>query len=697
MTKSNLASAFSALLFTGGLIGAYAAAEPFTIADTIAFHRFEPASGEDSELTFSPDKKHFVLIESWGDVATNSRKYRLNLFSSIYAGPVEPTTIAEVASGQFPGIKSPTWLDNDNVAYIVKDGASARVIAFNIENRGTRELASHETDIVAFAATTKGDIFYAAAPPARQEKADAASPIVLAGQTLGSLFERVYEGGHHFDPSAGGASYEAFFQNATGRLAKLEFEANENPVVGLPFRTSPNGKFIVFPTDFYIDLLPPRWRSFESPPGTAIVVGFRLLDVNTGELRWLIDRPSYWGSPVWMPDSKSVVTPSLFPRSGGPDTSPAQALEIRVDGNVMTHLPTDSRIVAWQDYDVDTSVLRGSVLRTHTPLELHKIFNGWVLLRARKAKQAVLRPAEISQAINAPPMIVFNNGAFYDPNAGLRQKTLGKLEEVSFPGTDGERYSAGLFTPANIQSGGKYPLVVQSHGWRADQFMLNGPADANYTARILTTRGFIVLQLPSVHPPLADEGRTFTAMVDGAISYLDSKHIVDTSRIGIQAWSRTGYGVRYALSHSRYKFLAASMLASMEGGYMELIQNSHKKEIADFVAGLNGHGVSRPGIESWPTQSAVFDVDRSDTAILLINCSWPIAQLETFSRMRLSGKPVELVLLPKAQHNPVLPIERLVSQGETADWFQFWLTRYEDPDPSKAEQYSRWRELRTNH
>ncbi len=28
------------------------------------------------------------------------------------------------------------------------------------------------------------------------------------------------------------------------------------------------------------------------------------------------------------------------------------------------------------------------------------------------------------------------------------------------------------------------------------------------------------------------------------------------------------------------------------------------------------------------------------------------------------------------------------------DWFRFWLQGYEDPDPAKAEQYKRWRELR---
>jgi hypothetical protein len=28
------------------------------------------------------------------------------------------------------------------------------------------------------------------------------------------------------------------------------------------------------------------------------------------------------------------------------------------------------------------------------------------------------------------------------------------------------------------------------------------------------------------------------------------------------------------------------------------------------------------------------------------------------------------------------------------DWFRFWLKEEEDPEPAKAEQYKRWRELK---
>ena len=41
------------------------------------------------------------------------------------------------------------------------------------------------------------------------------------------------------------------------------------------------------------------------------------------------------------------------------------------------------------------------------------------------------------------------------------------------------------------------------------------------------------------------------------------------------------------------------------------------------------------------------------------------------------------------------PWERMISQQGNMDRFCFWLKGEEDPDPAKAEQYARWRELRT--
>jgi len=71
-----------------------------------------------------------------------------------------------------------------------------------------------------------------------------------------------------------------------------------------------------------------------------------------------------------------------------------------------------------------------------------------------------------------------------------------------------------------------------------------------------------------------------------------------------------------------------------------------------------------------------------------------LEQWEWFTVLRRMGKPVDFVYLPDAVHLVVKPWERMIAQHVLVDWFRFWLKGEEDPDPAKAEQYARWRELR---
>jgi hypothetical protein len=64
---------------------------------------------------------------------------------------------------------------------------------------------------------------------------------------------------------------------------------------------------------------------------------------------------------------------------------------------------------------------------------------------------------------------------------------------------------------------------------------------------------------------------------------------------------------------------------------------------------------------------------------------------EIFSNLRYLKKPVELFVIPDIEHGThqvELPIQQLASKETTVDWFDFWLNGHEDPDPTKADQYS---------
>jgi len=71
-----------------------------------------------------------------------------------------------------------------------------------------------------------------------------------------------------------------------------------------------------------------------------------------------------------------------------------------------------------------------------------------------------------------------------------------------------------------------------------------------------------------------------------------------------------------------------------------------------------------------------------------------LSQWEWFIGLSRLHKAVDLIYLPKGTHILDRPSDRMASQQGNVDWFCFWLKAEEDPDPAKAQQYSRWRELR---
>jgi hypothetical protein len=67
---------------------------------------------------------------------------------------------------------------------------------------------------------------------------------------------------------------------------------------------------------------------------------------------------------------------------------------------------------------------------------------------------------------------------------------------------------------------------------------------------------------------------------------------------------------------------------------------------------------------------------------------------EIYASLVAQEKVVDMIYFPDGQHVLQKPLERMASQHGNVDWFRLWLKGEEDPDPTKAEQYARWRELR---
>ncbi|WP_374576145.1 aminotransferase class I/II-fold pyridoxal phosphate-dependent enzyme [Phenylobacterium sp.] len=287
-----------------------------------------------------------------------------------------------------------------------------------------------------------------------------------------------------------------------------------------------------------------------------------------------------------------------------------------------------------------------------------------------------------------------------DFNPQLKDLALGEVRNLSItPKGAKAPIGYGLYLPAGYKAGERYPVVIQTHGWDPKSFQMAGESSAGYAAQILAGKGFVVVQCgesPTFTNPA--EGPDNMALFEAILDELDRQGLIDTSRIGIQAWSRTGVAVRWTLVHSKYRFAAALLVDSMTVNYMEyLTAEGIRASYQDTLEAINGGSpIGRAGLQTWAKTAPAFNFDDLHTAVKIfafqpLGLSEP---WEDYVVLKHLGKPVELTFLPDSNHWPLRPAERMTVQDGAVDWWAYWLKGEKDPDPAKADEYRRWDALR---
>jgi dipeptidyl aminopeptidase/acylaminoacyl peptidase len=298
----------------------------------------------------------------------------------------------------------------------------------------------------------------------------------------------------------------------------------------------------------------------------------------------------------------------------------------------------------------------------------------------------------------------------FDPNPGLAARfALGRVEPVSFADRDGRWWSALLYHPVGERADRHYPLVIQAHGHApASSFSLyglglaapgTGPSWSVYAAQPLAGRGIAVLQIEDKRiagtSGTPREPQMYQRAFEAGVDYLAGRGLVDRDRVGLSGFSRSGWHIEYALTHSDLVFAAALTSDNLSGGYVEdsLTPGGLDRE--------NGGPPFGTGLASWLETAPAFSAERVRTPLRGQVESGGLAGMlfkwELFARLRRLGAPVELAVVPhvdRGSHNLLNPSQLLAVKQGAVDWFDFWLNGREDPDPTKAAQYERWRGLR---
>ena len=293
----------------------------------------------------------------------------------------------------------------------------------------------------------------------------------------------------------------------------------------------------------------------------------------------------------------------------------------------------------------------------------------------------------------------------FDPNPDMRSISLSKVEKFEWDDGFGNDAAGHLIYPRDYSPKQRYPLVIVQY--RSRGFLRGGVGD-EYPIHVLAANGFAVLSFDepedrqiAAHAgdPAADMTAEYTGFrkqlshfdaLNKMLDELIARGIVDPHRIGITGLSDGAENVAYALVHSS-RFAAAVVSTMVFHPFAQsFIGSSSYRELITQV-----FGDPLLSLDKWRELSIGLNADRIRTPLLaqvadreLIEATLNVVPLQDV------GRPVEMVVFPNEYHVKWQPAHRLAIYNRNLDWFRFWLQDYEDPDPAKIEQYTRWRQFR---
>jgi dienelactone hydrolase len=702
-----------------------------------------PSTGEGFAL--SPDGRRFVSIAIRGDIATD--RVVVDVISARLDDLDAAANVRRVAqlSGRFLGSTDLVipyermfqWVNDHQIAlrWEAEDGTS-QVFSIDLDSGALEQLSHQPGGVAFFAINARRMLVYSATIPITPGPNLLETGGLIRAPDAYSLANGRLDGqsflGSHWD--------RRWFIQAPGEtprpldISGRGYELDQARLLSF----SPDGRWLVMGGTPL--LIPVSWDSYNDGLVVNMVEDERLnprtgflarqlqqaylVDLQSGQSRTLLAAPlNFWTRFAWSSDSGSlVVGPTYLPTPTDAQGLAGKAMtEIDIPSGRARRIPVDEEIsgrraldrLDWVDPDL--LVMENAGQRAAVRREGGR----WRSVPVPTAVSAPLPTVriEMRQDENTPPRLFAVDGRsgaermIFDPNPGLTSRfALGHVERLLWEAPDGRRWSGMLYHPVGEQAGHRYPLVIQTHGHAGiGEFSLNGKGGSHpalgvgisvYAAQPLAGRGMFVLQMEDQSIPGGPaELVAYREAYESAIAELDRRGLIDTHRVGISGFSRTGWHALFALTHSNFEFAAALVSDNHDGSYFQgtMSPGSMQYELGALPFGA--------GLVSWLERSPGFSVERVRTPLRLQmespdNAPALLNAWEIFSRLRHLGRPVEYNILPNALHGSHAlqnPAQALASQQGAVEWFDYWLNGVEPAGAGAAErraEFARLRDLR---
>lgn len=669
-----------------------------------------------------------------------------------------PLWIVTMATCKYgPVVSDVRWLpDSNGLAFLGKAASgNDRLFIADISTRSVEPLTEEKQHVTGFDVRSKARFVYTVLDPAIQENAFRGGDAVAIAGTGQSLRTLLFPE-DATEPNVFVHDLSVLWAFVDGnRFRVIDKPSNRSVPIHLEgqraLSLSPDGRTVV--TAMTIADVPAEWETLYRPqvPSTPTTVragrqdpyaftGWRdlceyvVIDLSSGKARSLSEAPlgneaGWWAGRSradWSADGKSIVLSNTFLKvkrgSSARVNRPCTVIVDLLTGNgaCVEHFEGGADVRTeemWQPTE-NARFVHGN--RDQVIMEWHhadpprwttfirQTDASWKAEASSRDSDADNHPIEISirQGLNEVPVLLATEkrtgiaATIWSPNPQIKDVKFGDVSVFKWKDKNSRDWIAGLYKPPDYVSGRRYPLVIQTHGFSEHRFAPSGSYPTTFAAQELAAAGFVVLQVRDC--PIrtdVEEGPCQIAGYEAAVEQLARDGLADPDRIGIVGFSRTCYYVLKALTTSSLHFKAASIADGVNEGYwqylldMDLDSANSAARDADAVIGTPPFGA---GLAKWLLRSPGFNLDKVSAPLEVVATRGVgvLFMWEPYAVLRYLHKPVDLIIVNSHEHVFTNPVDRLISQGSTLDWFRFWLKGYEDPDPAKADQYERWRDLR---
>ena len=282
----------------------------------------------------------------------------------------------------------------------------------------------------------------------------------------------------------------------------------------------------------------------------------------------------------------------------------------------------------------------------------------------------------------------------FEPNAALAQDMaqLAPARLLRWKDARGRSFT-GQFYSARALGGEPAPLFVTYYtcpgfvrGGYGDEWPLASMMQAGISALCIN-------QLPGYTMDAVERHGEGTAAVESVIDLLAAEGEVDRARVGMGGLSYGGAVTLWTITES--DVLAAASVANPVVSPLYYLIGSMKEDV--FFGSLREMwGLEEPGKtpERWHAMSPVFKLDKVQAPILFQHSEQEYMYALDYVIPLIRSHRADLYVFPHEPHQKFQARHKLALYERNLDWFRFWLQGHEDADPSKQDQYARWREMK---